>query len=91
MAHGEKLSINHHPVNLRGELQKFLGLYIDENFSWKYHISHVTMKMSKMTGILGKTRPYLPLKLTLQMLYMTMIYPYLNECYFTEVMPLNNI
>ena len=20
---------------------KFLGLYIDENFSWKYHISHV--------------------------------------------------
>ena len=70
---------------------KFLGLYFEKNLSWKYHISHVTMKMSKMTGILGKTRPYLPLKLTLQMLYMTMIYPYLNECYFTEVMPLNNI
>ena len=70
---------------------KFLGLYFEENLSWKYHISHVTMKMSKMTGILAKTRPYLPLKLRLQMLYMTMIYPYLNECYFTEVIPLNNI
>ena len=69
---------------------KFLGLYFDENLSWKYHISHVTMKMSKMTGILAKTRPYLPLKLTLQLLYMTMIYPYVNECYFTEVIPLNN-
>ena len=67
---------------------KFLGLYFDENLSWKYHISHVTMAMSKMTGILAKTRPYLPLKLTLQMFYMTMIYPYLNECYFTEVIPL---
>ena len=70
---------------------KFLGLYFEENLSWKYHISHVTMKMSKMTGILAKTRPYLPLRLRLQMLYMTMIYPYLNECYFTEVIPLNNI
>ena len=67
---------------------KFLGLYFDENLSWKYHISHVTMTMSKMTGILAKIRPYLPLKLTLQMLYMTMIYLYLNECYFTEVIPL---
>ena len=66
---------------------KFLGLYFDENLSWKYHISHVTMTMSKMTGILAKIRPYLPLKLTLQMLYMTMIYLYLNECYFTEVIP----
>ena len=70
---------------------KFLGLYFEENLSWKYHISHVTMKMSKMKGILAKTRLYLPLKLRLQMLYMTMIYPYLNECYFTEVIPLNNI
>ena len=70
---------------------KFLGLYFEENLSWKYHISHVTMKMSKMKGILAKTRLYLPLKLRLQMLNMTMIYPYLNECYFTEVIPLNNI
>ena len=37
---------------------KFLGLYIDENFSWKYHISHVTMKMSKMTGIWANARHY---------------------------------
>ena len=29
---------------------KFLGLYIDEELSWKYHINHVTMKISKLTG-----------------------------------------
>ena len=40
----------------------FLGLYIDENFSWKYHISHVTMKMSKMTGILANAIHSKPLK-----------------------------
>ena len=45
---------------------------MDESLSWKYHINYVTMKMSKMTRILAKTRHYLPLK-TLQMLYMTMI------------------
>ena len=31
---------------------KFLGLYIDEELSWKYHINHVTMKISKLKGII---------------------------------------
>ena len=69
--HGEKVIINDHPVK-EVNYTKFLGLYNDENLSWKYHISHVTMKMSKMTGILAKARHYLPLKM-LQMLYMTKI------------------
>ena len=47
---------------------KFLGLFIDEELSWKYHINHVTMKISKLTGIIAKARHYLSLK-TLQNLY----------------------
>ena len=35
---------------------KFLGLYIDEELFWKYHINHVTMKMSKLTGIMTKAK-----------------------------------
>ena len=31
---------------------KFLGLYIDEELSWKYRINHVLMKISKLTGII---------------------------------------
>ena len=58
---------------------KFLGLFIDEELSWKYHINHVTMKISKLTGIIAKARHYLPLK-TLQNIYYTMIYPYLIYC-----------
>ena len=44
---------------------KFLGLYIDEELSWKYHINHVTMKISKLTGIMAKARHYVTVK-TLQ-------------------------
>ena len=73
LAHGEKVIINEHPVK-EVNYTKFLGLHIDENLYWKYHISHVTMKMSKITGILANARHYLPLK-TLQTLYMMMIYP----------------
>ena len=58
---------------------QFLGLFIDEELSWKYHINHVTMKISKLTGIIAKARHYLSLK-TLQNLYYTRIYPYLIHC-----------
>ena len=44
---------------------KFLGLYIDDEFTWKYHIDQVASKITKMTGILAKARHYLSLK-TLQ-------------------------
>ena len=41
---------------------KFLGLFIDEELSWKYHINHVTTKMSNLTVIIAKARHYLSLK-----------------------------
>ena len=47
---------------------KFLGLYIDEELFWKYHINHVIMKISKLTGIMAKARHYVTLK-TLQNIY----------------------
>ena len=58
---------------------KFLGLYIDNEFAWKYHIDQVARKISKMTGIMAKARHYLSLK-TLQTIYDTMVYPYLIYC-----------
>ena len=69
--------INDQPIN-QVNYTKFLGLYIDEELTWKYHINHVTMKVAKMTGIIAKARHFLPLK-TLLTLY-TMIYPYLTHC-----------
>ena len=58
---------------------KFLGLHIDNELSWKYHIEQVASKISKMTGIMAKARHYLSLK-TLQTIYDTMVQPYLTYC-----------
>ena len=50
----------------------FLGVIIDEQLSWKYHVA---MRRSKMTGVMAKVRQLLlPCKILL-ILHNTMIYP----------------
>ena len=61
---------------------KFLGLVIDEELTWKYHINQVSSKISKMTGIIAKARHYVSLD-SLIMIYNTMIYPFLIYCNIT--------
>ena len=39
---------------------KFLGLFLDENLSWKYHISELSKKVSRTCGIFFKVRHLLP-------------------------------
>ena len=45
--------------------------------NWKQHIAYIQNKISKITGILCKTRHYVSLKV-LRMLYYALIYPYLH-------------
>ena len=58
---------------------KFLGIIIHENLSWKPHISAVCDKVSKVIGVLCKSRRYLPLN-TLKTLYNSLFLPYINYC-----------
>ena len=58
-------------------MTKFLGVYIDENLSWKYHIENVCNKVSKSIGILYKSRHVLNKQL-LKQLYFAFIHSYLN-------------
>ena len=39
---------------------KYLGLMIDSNVSWKYHIESICHKISKSIGIMAKIRHYVP-------------------------------
>ena len=72
--------INKHTIDqVKYMYTKFLGIYFDEELSWKYHINHIGSKISKMTGIMAKARHHLTSK-TLLTLYHTMIYPYLIYC-----------
>ena len=35
---------------------EFLGIYIDENLTWKYHMDHICRKVSKSIEIMYKSR-----------------------------------
>ena len=61
---------------------KFLGLYIDDELSRKYHINQVSTKISKITGIMSRARHYLSLK-SLTTIYNAMVYTYLTYCNIT--------
>jgi hypothetical protein len=58
---------------------KFLGIILNENLSWKTHISTLASKINKNIGILRALQAKLPIS-ALFMLYNTLIYPYLQYC-----------
>ena len=61
--------IGNDPVK-REFVTKFLGVYSDENFSWKHHINIVSTKFCKSIGILYRTRCILS-KLLQKQLYLS--------------------
>lgn len=56
---------------------KFLGINIDENLTWKHHISIIQSKISKGTYALNRVKHFLPVKIML-MLYYSLVHCYLN-------------
>ena len=60
----------------------FLSIFLDENPTWKPHVSHICKKISKSAGIIFRSRFYLSIKTKL-LLYYTLIYPYLTYCNLT--------
>ena len=57
----------------------FLGVVIDQNFTWSKHISHLANKISKAVGIIKKASHAFN-KATLRMLFYSFIQPYFNYC-----------
>ena len=76
--HSFSLSIGGRSL-IQSNVTKFLGVYIDEHLTWKYHINFVCKQIAKSIGILFRTRFYLSCKTKL-MLYYTLIYPYITYC-----------
>ena len=72
------IEINNHRID-KVKCTKFLGLYVDDELSRKYHIDQITTKISKMTGIMARARHCLSTQ-TLKTIYNTMVYPYLTYC-----------
>ena len=50
------------------EFVKYLGVIIDSNLTWKYHIDNIANKISKAIGIIARLRHFVPLS-TLNSIY----------------------
>ena len=76
---------------------KYLGILIDSHLTFKYHIEHITVKISKNVGMLAKLRYFVPRKTLLQ-IYQSLIFPYINyavtvwglasKCYLDKILRL---
>ena len=56
---------------------KYLGILLDSNLSWKFHIEYVALKLSKIIGVIARLRHFVPL-CTLLNIYLSLIFPYLS-------------
>ena len=56
---------------------KFLGILIDENLIWKYHLSHINKKVSRALFSLKQIKYFLP-KQCLKTLYYSLIHSHLS-------------
>ena len=55
----------------------FLGLIISSDLKWSKHIDHISLKISKVIGIMYRLRPTLPEDILLT-LYNSLIIPHFN-------------
>ena len=74
---------------------KFLGVFLDPNLKWKFHINYVSKKVAKSVGILTRIRHLIDTKTALT-IYYSLIHSYLNYCisiwgsnYITNLSPIN--
>ena len=74
------LSINLNNVIVKEQdVVTFLGVVIDKKLNWKAHVAHICSKISKSIAIMRILKFIFP-KEILKMLYMSLIYSYLNYC-----------
>ena len=64
------------PLEIKNYI-KYIGVLIDSNPSWKYHVDYIRQKASESIGIIAKLRHFVSRHVLLT-LYCCLILPYLN-------------
>ena len=59
------------------EFIKYLGILIDSHLTWKHHVDHIVIKISRTIGLISKLRHFVP-KHTLINIYRSLVAPYLT-------------
>jgi len=70
----KRFSINSNVEILRTENVKYLGLYLDEQLKWAYHVKYLTLQLARYSGIFYRIRKLVPLNNVLRMLYFSIIH-----------------
>ena len=61
------------------ESVKYLGVKIDTNLSWQYHINDLSIKLNRANAVLSEARKYVSLKI-LRSIYFAIFDSYLSYC-----------
>ena len=78
VADNVSITMGRSPIS-RVKVTKFLGVNIDENLTWKDHISVVKSKLSKTIGIMYRASTFLN-QSSLFTLYCSLFLPYMTYC-----------
>ena len=70
------IKIGNLPVKKTGYV-KFLGVLLDENLSWKYHLIELSKKLARTCGMFFKVRHFLPIDVLI-CLYNSLFSPFLQ-------------
>ena len=73
-----KLLINNIEIE-RVDYFNFLGLQLNHNLNWNKHVNYVSLKISKISGILYRLRSEFPTYI-LKSIYNTLLLPHLTYC-----------
>ena len=63
----------------RTHANKYLGLIVDDTLKWDLHIDYISKKIKKNIGVMKHVKSCIP-KESLEMLYKTLVEPYLRYC-----------
>ena len=63
----------------RVDFFNFLGLQLNHNLNWNKHVNYVSLKISKISGILYRLRSEFPTYI-LKSIYNTLLLPHLTYC-----------
>ena len=64
---------------------KYLGLTVDMNLNFDFHISNIAYKISRTVGIISKIRHYLPETALLKNLLRSDIFPFIIRPYYLGI------